>query len=57
MALVRGGGYYKQLRKLVERVDAKKKFIPDGDSDFAAKARNFAAKINFDPGKFHVVRG
>jgi hypothetical protein len=34
--------------------DAAKKFIPDGDSDFARMARQFAQRLVDDPAKYHV---
>lgn len=45
---------YNLLRRLGERADAKQKFIPDGDSDFARNAWSFAQVIVCDPARFHL---
>ncbi len=43
----------RQLLGLPRRVPTRR-FIPDGDSDFANKARCFALKINEDPARYHL---
>jgi hypothetical protein len=40
--------------RITEQRMAKKKFIPSGDSDFAAMARNFATQVTQDPQRYHM---
>ncbi len=49
----RGGKTQRQILGLRRPVPTRR-FIPDGDSDFANKARNFALQIKEDPGRYFI---
>lgn len=44
----------KRDRAGLPRHQVKRRFIPDGDSDFANKARNFASRLKEDPQRYAV---